>query len=146
MRSFLLRVDLPDKRFSCPLGANEGIFSTNKIDITAPEQPVVIVLGQKIKREHAQFTALPLHARAKMCCNSRQRLAGRNMKTDFAGGFGKQIQQIPHRGGVVTKKANVQPIMQVGQHYFFGQPGQPILFSQQAAGGRRKPGEEEIFD
>ena len=43
----LLTVNLPDKRFTRPMSPDHRIFATNKVNITRPEQLVVIVLWHK---------------------------------------------------------------------------------------------------
>ena len=54
MRVFGLRIDLPDERSLCPLGSNERILASYKIDVARPQQSVVVRLRKKRHGMHSQ--------------------------------------------------------------------------------------------
>ncbi|MNP10816.1 hypothetical protein D3C76_1029790 [compost metagenome] len=57
MNIFLLLIDVPQHWPPCPLRADKGIFAAYGVEITAPEQMVVLVLSDERQYLHGQGIA-----------------------------------------------------------------------------------------
>ncbi|MNP20063.1 hypothetical protein D3C76_1126210 [compost metagenome] len=53
----LLLVDVPQQRSTCPLRSHKGIFAAYGVEITAPQQRVVLVLSDERQYLHGQGIA-----------------------------------------------------------------------------------------
>ena len=61
VRVLRLRIDMPDEWSGRPLAAHERVLAANEVDLAAPQQPVVVVLGNERcagKRERAANDSL----------------------------------------------------------------------------------------
>lgn len=111
MRVIILPVDLPDKRFSSPLGTQKRILAPHKIEIAATEQGVEIVLRQKWNRLDSQLPALPRPIAPQHLRHRRQRLARWHQATYRLTALRKGHQQFAHRCCLVAEQTDRQRLI-----------------------------------
>lgn len=111
MRILILPVDLPDKRLASPLGTQKRILAPHKIEITAAEQGVEIILRQKWNRLDSQLPALPGPISPQHLRHSRQRLAWWHQATYRLPPLRKGRQQFAHRRRLVAEQTDRQRLI-----------------------------------
>lgn len=100
-----LSVDLPEEGAAGPLGTHEGVLTAYKIEVTAAQQGVVIVLPEKGNRLGTQGAAFPYVAIANMGAHRGKRLSRRHQQAHWPCPGGQRVEQGGDRGALVTEQA-----------------------------------------
>ncbi|MNF91351.1 hypothetical protein D3C84_739500 [compost metagenome] len=108
---FFLHIDMPEQRPCRPLRTDERIFATHRVEIAAPEQPVVIVLADEGQDLHGQRTAPGniAHAQrlfAKPGLNVTQHAPFGYQQVVGAAVGGQHVQPTGHAGVFVGEQRN----------------------------------------
>ncbi len=157
MGAIVLRVELPDKGPASPQRPHQRILAAHEVQITGPQQVVVVALAQKrqpVDREAA------LLQRVRLATDCLQRLpdggAGAARRDKQLRSLWRRLQldeQLHQRGRLVAEQAD-KPGSRLCVYALATQPGnaietrpplEEIILAQQTAAGRCEPRIEEVL-